>query len=85
MHYARIESERREHIARAKERRNYERKLAADRLNAAREREKQFDNKVTKAVEKFTASHYRLAEAKANLAKTAAELNRLGKRELELV
>lgn len=84
-HYAEQERRRSEYIARAKEQREYQRKLANDRLNAARENERRLAEAVTTAVEKLSASDYRLTEAKTNLSKTATELQRLGKQELELV
>jgi hypothetical protein len=84
-HYAEQERRRGEYIARAKAQREHQRKLANDRLNAARENERRLAEAVTTAVEKLSASAYRLAEAKTNLSKTATELQRLGKQELELV
>jgi hypothetical protein len=84
-HYAEQERRRSEHIARAKERREYQRELACDRLNAAQETERRLAEAAATAREKLSASDCCLTEAKTNLSKTATELQRLGKQELELV
>ena len=85
IHYEKFERERNAYIAQAKEQREVQRQQATARLNAAHQREQQLAGEVTAAIEKLSASTYRLAEAKSNLAKTAADLQRLGNEELELV
>jgi hypothetical protein len=74
-----------EAMRRAKEQRDYQRKLATDNLNAARQNEKKMTDELNAALEELHTSTYQLAEAKANLSRTKSELNRLANKELELV
>ena len=71
-------------LARAREQRDYQRKLAADRLNDARENERKTIEELNTAIQELSASQYQLSEAKANLVKTKGELRRLSNKELEL-
>ena len=71
-------------LARAREQRDYQRKLAADRLNDARENERKTIEELNTANQELSASQYQLSEAKANLFKIKGELRRLSNKELEL-
>jgi hypothetical protein len=72
-------------MKRAREQRENERKAAFDRLNSAKESEKLLAARVDEEMQKLSASRYQLAEAKANLARTESELQRLDDEKLELV
>lgn len=72
-------------MAEAKKRRDHQRQIATDRLNDARETERKLDSEIKSAVQELSTTEYKLAEAKGNLAKTQAELERLGSKETELV
>jgi uncharacterized phage infection (PIP) family protein YhgE len=74
-----------EAMTRAREQRDYQRKLAAQRLKDAQENEKKATEALDKAISDLHMSQYQLSEAKANLAKTKGELKRLSNKELELV
>ena len=84
-HEQKIEKKRQEYIDRAKAQREYARQLAKDKLDAAIAREKRAFAAVEAANDKLSASTYQLSEAKASLAKTRVELQRLGNEQLELV
>jgi hypothetical protein len=76
---------RNEYLAKEAERRQIIRKEAQDKVDAARLHAKQVSEDLDAAVKRYSGSSNRLSNAKANLAKTAAELQRLGTEKLELV
>lgn len=72
-------------LQKAKEQRDYQRKLAADRLKQARDTEDKTVLALNAAYNELSDSNYQLAEAKASLAKAKGELELLSNKELELV
>lgn len=75
----------REALAAAREQRNYQRKLAADRLRQARDQEDKVVNTLNEVYKELADSNYQLKEAKTNLAKAKSEMKLLSNKELELV
>ncbi|MCJ1401423.1 hypothetical protein MMC11_004636 [Xylographa trunciseda] len=71
-------------MTKAREQRDYQRKLASGRLTEARENERKTTEELNTAIQELSASQYQLSAAKANLAKTQGELKRLSNKEMEL-
>jgi hypothetical protein len=74
-----------EALARAREQRDHQRRLAADRLKEAREIEGKTKSALDAVHQELTASNYQLAQAKSNLDKTKSDLILLGNKAIELV
>lgn len=74
-----------EALARAREQRDHQRRLAADRLKEARENEVKTKSALDAVHQELTASNYQLAQAKSNLDKTKSDLILLGNKAIELV
>ena len=74
-----------EALARAREQRDYQRRLAADGLKEAREIEAKTKSDLNAVHQELTASNYQLAQAKSNLDKTKSEMILLGDKAIELV
>lgn len=68
-----------------REQRDHQRKLAAERLESARDRETQAAAELNTVYSDLRTSNYQLGEAKANLEKTKEELELLCNKEIELV
>lgn len=84
-HAAKKERRQLELIAEERARRAIEIKKAEARLQEARDTEAQLYDEIAQAVKDLSLSESLLVEAKADLAKASADLQRLGNQELELV
>lgn len=74
-----------EALRQAREQRDYQRKLAAERLESARDMENKTAAELNTIYSELNTSNYQLGEAKANLEKTKAEFQLLCNKEIELV
>jgi hypothetical protein len=74
-----------EALRQAREQRDHQRKLAAERLKDARNIEEKCTLTLNAAYNENCSSNYQLAEAKINLEKAKGELEILSDREIELV
>jgi glutathione S-transferase len=84
-HVARIQKLQNEALARAREQRDHQRKIAANRLKEAREQEEKTKLALNNVYQELAASKYQLAEAKSNLDKTKSDLIFLSNKEVQLV
>ncbi|KAF9777121.1 hypothetical protein IL306_004604 [Fusarium sp. DS 682] len=84
-HAESILKERQAYIAKAAERREMQRRMAQAQLDEARQNETRLWEELNKQAEKLSISHHSLTKAKHDLAKTHAELERLGSEKIELV
>lgn len=84
-HYAQVQKMQDEAMQQARSQRDYQRKLAADRLNQARDMEDKTALALNEAYNELDDSKYQLGEAKTNLEKAKGELELLSNKEIELV
>ena len=84
-HRAKQEEHQHRIIAEERARREQARKYAEAKLEKARDVEAALHAEIEDAVRELSLNEDKLAEAKANLAKTTADLERLGTEKLELV
>ncbi|KAL8339740.1 hypothetical protein RB601_006042 [Gaeumannomyces tritici] len=74
----------REYIEKARAQREKDRELAAQQLKAARDRETELRNEIIKVTKELKEKEDQHAEAKANLLKTKAQIDRLSAEKVEL-
>ena len=74
-----------EALQQAREQRDHQRKLAAERLKDARDIEDKTALALAAAYNELCTSNYQLSEAKTNLEKAKGELELLSNKEIELV
>jgi len=84
-HYLRVQKMQDEAMRQARDQRDYQRKLAADRLKEARDMEDKTALALNDAYNELNDSKYQLSEAKTNLEKAKGELELLSNKEIELV
>jgi chromosome segregation ATPase len=84
-HMEKIQQRRAEALQKAHEQRQNQYKRAADRLKQAQDYEHQMGAKLNATYKELVDSSYQLGEAKADLAKTKDEMDRLSNKTLELV
>ena len=84
-HYLRVQKMQDEAMQQARDQRDYQRKLAAERLKQARDIEEKTALALNAAYTELNDSKYQLAEAKTNLEKAKGELELLNNKEIELV
>jgi hypothetical protein len=84
-HFVRVQKLQDEAMQQARDQRDYQRKLAVDRLKEARDVEDKTALALNAAFNELNNSNYQLAEAKTNLEKAKGELELLSNKEIELV
>jgi len=84
-HFLRVQKMQDEAVQQARDQRDYQRKLAAERLKQARDIEEKTALALNAAYNELNDSKYQLAEAKVNLEKAKGELELLNNKEIELV
>jgi FMN phosphatase YigB (HAD superfamily) len=84
-HFARVQKMQDEALERARQQREYQRRLAAERVEKARVYEEKMGLQLSKCQEEMIDSNYQLEAAKASLGKAAKEMELLGNKKLELV
>lgn len=84
-HLIRVQKLQDEALQQAREQRDHQRKLAAERLKDARDIEDKTALALAAAYNELCTSNYQLSEAKTNLEKAKGELELLSNKEIELV
>lgn len=84
-HEEQVKKLEKEALARAREQRDYERKMAAERLQKALDEEGKMALALNNAYKELSDSKFQLKQAKDNLAKTKSDLELLSNKVIELV